>query len=110
VNDEACLNACLIFELKRGVREKKPQNCFDFMSVPPPVALRKPVIPVVRALFKYEAQREDELSFDEGTLIYVLDKETDPSWWKCKIGNNEGYVPYNYSNSIALKSSSWRKH
>jgi len=80
---------------------------------------------VVRALYKYTAQyvstvtslnmvqaasfnlcnllhshismlQMDELSFQEGDLLYVFDEVTDPNWWKARCGNRTGLIPSNY--------------
>jgi len=80
---------------------------------------------VVRALYKYTAQyvstvtslnmaqaaslylcnlfhsqisllQMDELSFQEGDLLYVFDEVTDPNWWKARSGNRIGLIPSNY--------------
>ena len=55
-------------------------------------------VKVYRALYDYAAQRSDELSFSEGDMIYILDMISDKSWFKAKIGANQGLVPSNYSN------------
>ena len=36
------------------------------------------------ALFPYTAQNEDELSFLQGDVIHVVDRE-DPAWWKGEL-------------------------
>lgn len=38
----------------------------------------------------------DELSFQEGDLLYVFDEVTDPNWWKARCGNQAGLIPSNY--------------
>lgn len=52
---------------------------------------------VVSALWDYEAQNNDELSFHEGDAITILrrkdDNETD--WWWARLNDKEGYVPKN---------------
>ncbi|XP_043930435.1 apoptosis-stimulating of p53 protein 1 isoform X2 [Protopterus annectens] len=52
---------------------------------------------VVYALWDYDAQSNDELSFLEGDAITVLrrkdDSETD--WWWARLNEKEGYVPKN---------------
>ena len=52
---------------------------------------------IVYALYDYDAQNDDELTFHEGDIIQVLRKgdENEKEWWWSKIGNNEGYVPRN---------------
>lgn len=63
----------------------------------PPRPIKKPgKVKVVRALYNYKAQNADELSFDEGQVLYVYDKETHSNWWKAKCENKEGLVPSNY--------------
>ena len=39
----------------------------------------------------------DELTFDEGETLYILDM-SDPDWWKAKCGNKTGLIPSNYGN------------
>ena len=38
----------------------------------------------VVALFPYTAQNEDEISFLQGDVVLVLDRE-DPAWWKGEL-------------------------
>uniref|UniRef100_A0AAY4B3J7 SH3 domain-containing protein n=1 Tax=Denticeps clupeoides TaxID=299321 RepID=A0AAY4B3J7_9TELE len=51
----------------------------------------------VYALWDYEAQNADELSFHEGDAITILrckdDNET--AWWWARLNDKEGYVPRN---------------
>ncbi|XP_043536773.1 relA-associated inhibitor isoform X1 [Chiloscyllium plagiosum] len=52
---------------------------------------------VVYALWDYEAENNDELSFHEGETITILqrgDKE-EKNWWWASLYGREGYVPYN---------------
>ncbi|XP_015117566.1 osteoclast-stimulating factor 1 [Diachasma alloeum] len=66
-------------------------------SPQPPKPVRRPgKVKVVRALYNYTAQHADELSFEEGQLLYVHDLDTDPNWWKAKCGEKEGLIPSNY--------------
>ncbi|KND04467.1 uncharacterized protein SPPG_00194 [Spizellomyces punctatus DAOM BR117] len=67
------------------------------MAAPPPRPTRpgKKEIQVVRALYDYTAQRSDELSFNEGDVLFVLNKDEE-HWWKCRCNEREGFVPRNY--------------
>lgn len=49
-----------------------------------------------RALYKYTAQQPDELSFEEGDLLYVFDMTSDPNWWKARCERKSGLIPSNY--------------
>ncbi|XP_029902638.1 protein phosphatase 1, regulatory subunit 13Bb isoform X2 [Myripristis murdjan] len=51
----------------------------------------------VYALWEYEAQSPDELSFSEGDAITILRRQDDSEteWWWARLEDNEGYVPRN---------------
>eukprot|EP00729_Bicosta_minor_P004059 gene4059-9989_t len=65
---------------------------------PPPPPAKPGKISVYRAVYKYDAQHVDELSFDEGDLIYVSSKGTgdDEGWWKATVNGKSGIIPGNY--------------
>ncbi|XP_027024296.1 apoptosis-stimulating of p53 protein 2b isoform X2 [Tachysurus fulvidraco] len=52
---------------------------------------------IVYALWDYEADHSDELSFIEGDCITVLRHEDrdENEWWWARCGDNEGYIPRN---------------
>ncbi|XP_037687644.1 apoptosis-stimulating of p53 protein 1 isoform X3 [Choloepus didactylus] len=52
---------------------------------------------VVYALWDYEAQNSDELSFHEGDAVTILRRkdESETEWWWARLGDREGYVPKN---------------
>lgn len=62
---------------------------------PPPPIPRPGHVQVVRALYNYTAQQPDEISFDEGDILYIIDRSTGP-WWKAKVGSKTGLIPSNY--------------
>ncbi|XP_026829494.1 osteoclast-stimulating factor 1 isoform X1 [Ooceraea biroi] len=64
--------------------------------VPPKTTWKPGKVKVVRALCKYTAQRTDELSFDEGDLLYVYDRDADPNWWRAKCRDQKGLIPVTY--------------
>lgn len=51
--------------------------------------------PVVRALYDYDAQDTDELSFSAREEIELMQKH-ESGWWQGKIGNKIGLFPANY--------------
>lgn len=53
-------------------------------------------VKVLRALYKYTAQFPDELSFEEGDVLYVTGTTADPNWLKANCGNKSGIIPSNY--------------
>ena len=52
---------------------------------------------LVYAVYDYDAQNDDELSFSDGDVIVVLRKgdNQELDWWWSLIGEQEGYVPRN---------------
>jgi len=61
-------------------------------AAPPPP---KPAVPTATALYDYTAQTEDELSFAEGDVIQIIQK--DPGgWWEGQLKDKRGWVPANY--------------
>ncbi|CAI5438217.1 unnamed protein product [Caenorhabditis angaria] len=61
---------------------------------PPPPAKPK-LHPVVIAMYPYEAQDTDELTFDAGDEIELMNKDAS-GWWQGKIGAKIGLFPGNY--------------
>ncbi|XP_073783461.1 protein phosphatase 1, regulatory subunit 13Ba isoform X3 [Danio rerio] len=51
----------------------------------------------VYALWDYEAQSADELSFREGDALTIMSRRDDSEteWWWAKVNDKEGYVPRN---------------
>lgn len=54
--------------------------------------------PVV-AIYDYTADKEDELSFQEGAIIYVVKKNED-GWFEGVMNATTGLFPGNYVESI----------
>lgn len=61
---------------------------------PPPPAKPK-LNPVVIAVYPYEAQDVDELSFEAGDEIELMNKDAS-GWWQGKVHNRIGLFPGNY--------------
>jgi len=50
---------------------------------------------VVKAIYSYAAQNESELSFNEGDMLKILQKD-ESGWWFASLNDKEGFVPANY--------------
>ena len=64
-----------------------------------------PFIDIARAIYAYTAASTDELSIEEGDLLYILEKGDD-DWWKVKkkVAADDdgptGLVPQNYLEQV----------
>lgn len=75
-------------------------------AAPPPVPKAKPKMSLVpakmmKAVFSYRAANEDEISFDEGTLLTFLETVED-GWARGKLQNGKmGLFPTNFVEAVA---------
>lgn len=63
------------------------------------------------ALYPYAAQTEQEISVDQGDLLYLLEKSTEDDWWKVKkrvLGAETeepvGLVPMTYIQPVSIST------
>ncbi|CAJ0916216.1 unnamed protein product, partial [Mesorhabditis belari] len=83
--------------LNIGQQQLQPTNAVR--PAPRPNKPRPPVkpklLPTVTALYAYDAQDTDELSFEIGQEIELVQKH-DSGWWQGKVGTQVGLFPSNY--------------
>jgi len=66
------------------------------MSRAKPALARKPsTVKCFRAHWGYEGAADDELSFEEGDLVYISEQH-DGGWWRGTCKGKSGLVPSNY--------------
>ncbi|CAB3408325.1 unnamed protein product [Caenorhabditis bovis] len=65
-------------------------------NAPPPPAPKPGRVKVYRALYDFKARSDQELSFNEGDLLYVSDQAPNNDWYTASIGGRKGLVPTNY--------------
>ncbi|XP_053904525.1 intersectin-1 isoform X3 [Malaclemys terrapin pileata] len=61
----------------------------------PPKSTVLPSVCQVIGMYDYTAQNDDELAFNKGQIINVLNKD-DPDWWKGEVNGQVGLFPSNY--------------
>ncbi|XP_026989469.2 cytoplasmic protein NCK2b [Tachysurus fulvidraco] len=56
----------------------------------------------VQTLYPFSSASEEELNFEKGEIMDVLEKpENDPEWWRCKNSQGQvGLVPKNYVTAL----------
>jgi len=54
----------------------------------------------VMALYKYAKQNPDELDFDKGSVINVINK-VDADWWTGELNGTTGLFPSNYVTPLS---------
>uniref|UniRef100_A0A8C1LXB4 Osteoclast-stimulating factor 1 n=1 Tax=Cyprinus carpio TaxID=7962 RepID=A0A8C1LXB4_CYPCA len=105
----------------RGSRQAPQQTNLDFLKVPDqgaagahrqstnrptpgggrpkPAPKPKPQVPQCKALYAYDAQDTDELSFNADDIIDII-KEDVSGWWTGKLRGKQGLFPNNYVTKI----------
>ncbi|XP_030044549.1 unconventional myosin-Ie isoform X2 [Microcaecilia unicolor] len=66
---------------------------------PKPQPKPKPQVPQCRALYAYDAQDTDELSFNANDIIDII-KEDQSGWWTGRLRGKQGLFPNNYVTKI----------
>ncbi|XP_014616737.1 PREDICTED: intersectin-1 isoform X1 [Polistes canadensis] len=61
-----------------------------------------PNVERVMALYPYQAQNEDELTFEKGDVITMIAKDEE-TWWKGELNGVSGLFPSNYVSSMSSK-------
>ncbi|KAM3662170.1 GRB2-related adapter protein isoform 1-T1 [Ammospiza maritima maritima] len=56
------------------------------------------------ALYSFQATERDELPFQKGDTLKILNMEDDQNWFKAELFGREGFVPKNY---IKVKPHPW---
>lgn len=81
---------------RRLSQERKPA---PGAGRPKPAPKPKPRVPQCRALYPYDAQDTDELSFNANEVIDVL-REDPSGWWTGRLRNKQGLFPGNYVEKL----------
>lgn len=66
---------------------------------PKPQPKPKPQVPQCKALYAYDAQDTDELSFNANDVIEII-KEDHSGWWTGRLRGKQGLFPNNYVTKI----------
>uniref|UniRef100_A0A4W6E9M2 Osteoclast-stimulating factor 1 n=1 Tax=Lates calcarifer TaxID=8187 RepID=A0A4W6E9M2_LATCA len=70
-----------------------------FLSSVMPAPKPKPQVPQCKALYAYDAQDTDELSFNADDIIDII-KEDASGWWTGRLRGKQGLFPNNYVTKI----------
>ena len=52
------------------------------------------------ALYDYDQQQPDELTFKVGNVMNIVSKDAGGSWWECELNGKKGWIPSNYVKSL----------
>ncbi|RNJ58531.1 bud emergence protein 1 [Verticillium nonalfalfae] len=91
----------LLQALRRSIKGEKDNSK---VSIAPKSAIA--IVPpkkVIRALYDYEAQSEQELSFSRGDFFHVIGKENDPDWYEAcnpALPDARGLVPVAFFQAL----------
>ncbi|NXI09648.1 MYO1E protein, partial [Irena cyanogastra] len=82
-----------------GVRRQTSSRPPPAGGRPKPQPKPKPQVPQCRALYAYDAQDTDELSFNANDVIDII-KEDPSGWWTGRLRGKQGLFPNNYVTKI----------
>ncbi|XP_072471714.1 unconventional myosin-Ie [Notamacropus eugenii] len=82
-----------------GVRRQTTNRPPPAGGRPKPQPKPKPQVPQCKALYAYDAQDTDELSFNANDIIDIL-KEDPSGWWTGRLRGKQGLFPNNYVTKI----------
>ncbi|CAF4186889.1 unnamed protein product, partial [Rotaria sp. Silwood2] len=82
-----------------------PANCVQIQTLPTPAPStplyqNPPELPRYIALFAYDAQQADELSFPADAILELLEQADHDGWFKARYGNKIGLIPSTYVKPI----------
>ncbi|CAK7564871.1 MAG: bud emergence protein 1 [Sporothrix epigloea] len=83
----------------KGDKDAKPHNPIAPKSAVAIVPPKK----VIRALYDYEAQSSQELSFSRGDFFHVISRENDPEWYDAcnpALPDARGLVPVSFFQAL----------
>ncbi|KFY70161.1 hypothetical protein V499_09414 [Pseudogymnoascus sp. VKM F-103] len=90
--------------LRRSIKGDKNDSKLQHISVTPKSAVA--IVPpkkVIRALYDYEAQNAQELSFQKGDFFHVIARENDTDWYEAcnpAVPDARGLVPVNFFQAL----------
>ncbi|XP_053318478.1 unconventional myosin-Ie [Spea bombifrons] len=82
-----------------GVRRQTTNRPPPGGGRPKPQPRPKPQVPQCKALYAYDAQDTDELSFNANDIIDII-KEDISGWWTGRLRGKQGLFPNNYVTKI----------
>lgn len=82
-----------------GVRRQSTNRPPPAGGRPKPQPKPKPQVPQCKALYAYDAQDTDELSFNANDVIDII-KEDPSGWWTGRLRGKQGLFPNNYVTKI----------
>ncbi|KAL6031097.1 hypothetical protein STEG23_001911 [Scotinomys teguina] len=82
-----------------GVRRQTTSRPPPAGGRPKPQPKPKPQVPQCKALYAYDAQDTDELSFNANDVIDII-KEDPSGWWTGRLRGKQGLFPNNYITKI----------
>lgn len=83
-----------------GLQRRRSEHRPDpGLGRPKPSPKPKPRTPHCRALWAYDAQDTDELSFNADELIEIISEDAS-GWWFGRLRGREGMFPGNYVEKI----------
>jgi len=90
-------------------QEESPKTAKKLPDPKVSLLLNKSKAKKAKAIYEYEANEDNELSFKEDDIITIIEEVPDSQWWKGECKGSIGLFPNNYVEIIAEVDNSSEK-
>ena len=106
-DEESCWNKQIDLLSESGNESVSPRynntpsnNTQSNNKPPPPRPSNNNRVNRVKALYDFEAQSDQELSFVTGNILNLVDSQEGQDWWTAEMNGHTGLIPSNYVTRI----------
>jgi len=84
----------------QSYQEPPPQTTNVPLPQRPPMRPPNPGVKKARAIYPFQAQDQNELSFNQGDILILIDAQEGADWWTAELNGHQGSIPSNYVQRI----------
>ncbi|CAH8868657.1 unnamed protein product [Trichobilharzia szidati] len=107
VNEKTDTKEIIISQNSSQVNTEKVNQMTE--AVPPIQPNKEAAIEFYRTFRQWAGEDEDDLSFNSGETLRIIEKDDDGWWLGENIQGQQGLVPMNFLKKIDLTESEWQK-
>ena len=106
MSEKVCIGAYSQYSLCRRSGNNSSIRVSSVTDILPPLCVCSVQVVLAMARFPNVAESTEELSFGQGELVSILQKDTGiGNWWLCQAAGKVGLVPANYLEEVTASGS-----